>query len=364
LSATIPQADPGRSYRAHAAEIDAAIARVFERGRFVLGEEVEAFERELAAWLGVRFAVGVGCGTDAIAIALRAVGVGAGDEVVTVSHTAVATVAAIEMAGATPVLVDVDPTTMTLDPRAIESVLSARTRAIVPVHLYGHPAAMGEIREVARRHHLRVIEDAAQAHGAALGGRKAGALGDAAAFSFYPTKNLGAFGDGGAVTTDDPGVAAACQRLRQYGWQLERSSEVPGVNSRLDEIQAAILRAKLAHLDAAVERRQALAARYAEALRSRGLRLPEEAPGVRHAFHLYVVRTPERARLAAQLTARGVGTAVHYPVPVHRQPAYAARLRRGPLPVTDRVAAEVLSLPLYPELSDSEATAVISAFSR
>jgi dTDP-4-amino-4,6-dideoxygalactose transaminase len=363
LSAAIPQADPGRSYRAHAAEIDAAIARVLDRGRFMLGEEVEAFERELAAWLGVRFAVGVGCGTDAIAIALRAVGVGAGNEVVTVSHTSVATVAAIEMTGAEPVLVDVDPTTMTLAPRAIESVLTARTRAIVPVHLYGHPAAIDEIREVARRHGLRVIEDAAQAHGAALGDRKAGALGDAAAFSFYPTKNLGAFGDGGAVTTDDPAIAVACKRLRQYGWSLERTSEVPGVNSRLDEIQAAILRTKLAHLDAAVERRRALAARYSESLRSRGLHLPEEAPGARHAFHLYVVRTPERERLAAHLAARGVGTAVHYPVPVHRQPAYAARLRHGPLPVTDCVAGEVLSLPLYPELSDSEATSVISALS-
>jgi dTDP-4-amino-4,6-dideoxygalactose transaminase len=363
LSAAIPQADPGRSYRTHAAEIDAAIARVLGRGQFVLGEEVEAFERGLAARLGVRFAVGVGCGTDAIAIALRAVGVGAGDEVVTVSHTAVATVAAIEMAGAAPVLVDVDPTTMTLDPRAIESVLSTRTRAIVPVHLYGHPAAMDEIREVARRYDLRVIEDAAQAHGAALGGRNAGALGDAAAFSFYPTKNLGAFGDGGAVTTDDPAIAAASTRLRQYGWGFDRSSEVPGVNSRLDEVQAAILRTKLAYLDAAIERRRSLASRYSESLRGRGLRLPEEAVGARHAFHLYVVRTPERERLIAQLAARGVGTAVHYPVPVHRQPAYAARLRRGPLPVTDRVAGEVLSLPLYPELSDSEATAVISAFS-
>jgi dTDP-4-amino-4,6-dideoxygalactose transaminase len=358
----IPVADPGRSHRASAAELDAAIARVLGSGRFVLGAEVEAFEREFASWLGARFAIGVGSGTDAIALALRACGIGEGDEVVTVSHTAVATVAAIEMVGAVPVLADVDPRTMTLDARALEAVVGPRTRAVVPVHLYGRPAAMEAIREVARRRDLRIVEDAAQAHGAMVGDRKVGTLGDAAAFSFYPTKNLGAFGDGGAVVTDDAEVAARCRRLRQYGWNAERVSEAPGVNSRLDELQAAVLRVKLARLHAAVERRRAIAARYSEALAGRDLALPSDAPGTRHAYHLYVVRTGDRERLAARLEARGIGTAVHYPIPVHRQPAYAGRLRFDDLAESDRAAREVLTLPLYPELGDEEVEAVIAAF--
>jgi len=357
----IAQADPGRSYRAHAAEIDEAIRRVLERGRFVLGEEVDSFEREFAEWVGTRFAVAVGSGTDAIAIALRAAGVGVGDEVITVSHTAVATVAAIEMVGAAPVLVDVDPATMTIDPRAIEACVGPSTRAIVPVHLYGHPAAMDEIREIGRRHSLRIIEDAAHAHGAELRSRRAGALGDAAAFSFYPTKNLGALGDGGAITTDDADLASACRRLRQYGWDAERNSQAPGVNSRLDEIQASVLRVKLRTLSGEIERRREIAARYSAALRVGRLTLPSEAPGARHAFHLYVVRAPDRARLGAELGRRGIGTAVHYPIPVHRQPGYAGRLRCGSLGITERAACEVLSLPVYPELSDSEVDTVIEA---
>ena len=279
----------------------------------------------------------------------------------TVSHTAVATVAAIEMAGAEPVLVDIDPSTMTIDPNCIIPVIGPRTRAIVPVHLYGHPAAMDEIGNIARRRGLRIVEDAAQAHGAALRGRRAGTLGDAGAFSFYPTKNLGAFGDGGAITTDDGDLAAACRCLRQYGWDAERTSQARGVNSRLDEIQAAILRVKLRHLSADAERRRAVAARYSEALRGCGLVLPQQAPAALHAFHLYVVRTPDPARLRRALEQRGIGTAVHYGVPVHRQPAYAGRLRCGPLAITERVADEILSLPLYPELSDGEVETVIAA---
>jgi dTDP-4-amino-4,6-dideoxygalactose transaminase len=361
LNAVIPQADPARSYRARAAEIDRAVARVFASGRFVLGEEVEAFEHEFATWVGVRFAVAVGCGTDALAIALRAAGIGVGDEVLTVSHTAVATVAAIEMAGAEPVFVDVDPVTMTLDARAVEPVVTPRTRAIVPVHLYGHPASIDEIRDVASHHRLRIIEDAAQARGAAWRGRRAGALGDAAAFSFYPTKNLGAFGDGGAITTDDADVARNCRALRQYGWDGARVSQVRGVNTRLDEIHAAVLRVKLRHLDRDVERRRELAARYSDGLRDSGLVLPTERSDAIHAFHLYVVRTPRRDSLAAELSTRGIGTAVHYPLPVHRHPAYAGRIRSAPLAVSERIAGEVLSLPLYPELDDSEAQAVITA---
>jgi dTDP-4-amino-4,6-dideoxygalactose transaminase len=355
----IAQADPGRSYRAHATEIEEAIRRVLERGRFVLGDEVDAFEREFAAWVGARHAVAVGSGTDAIAIALRAAGVAAGDEVVTASHTAVATVAAIEMVGAAPVLVDVDSATMTIDPSAIEPCLGPRTRAILPIHLYGHPAAMDTIREIARQRGLRIIEDAAQAHGAELHGRRAGALGDAAAFSFYPTKNLGAFGDGGAITTDDADLASSCRRLRQYGWDAQRNSHAPGVNSRLDEIQASILRVKLRTLGAEIERRRQIAGRYSAALHGGPLLLPAEARGARHAFHLYVVRAPDRTRLAADLERSGIGTAVHYPIPVHRQPGYAGRLRCGPLGTTERVARDVLSLPVYPELSDSEVDTII-----
>ena len=357
----IPQADPARSYRAHAGEIDAALTRVLRRGRYVLGEEVESFEREFAAWIGTRFAVGVGSGTDALAIALRAAGVGEGDEVVTASHTATATIAAIEMAGAVPVLVDVDWMTMTIGAGEIEAVIGPRTRAVVPVHLYGQPAAMGALCDMARSRRLVIVEDACQSHGGETLGRKVGAIGVAGAFSFYPTKNLGAFGDGGAITTDDESLAAAARRLRQYGWDAERSARVAGVNSRLDELQAAALRVKLPHLSDALTRRRAIARRYSQALQGLGIVLPEEAAGTRHAFHLYVVRTEERARLADDLARRGVGTAIHYAVAAHQHPAYAARLRHGSLAMTDRVVAQVLSLPLYPELDDAEVERVIEA---
>jgi len=364
VSAAIPQADPGRSYRAQAAEIDAAVARVLAGGRYVLGEEVEAFERELAASLAARFAVAVNSGTDALTIALRSAGVGRGDEVITVSHTATATVAAIEAAGASAVLVDVDDRTMTMAPDALEEAIGPRTKAVVPVHLYGHPAAMEEIAGIARRNGLRILEDACQAQGATLGGKAAGTLGDAAAFSFYPTKNLGAFGDGGAIVTDDASIASAARSLRQYGWSSERVAERAGFNSRLDALQAAILRVKLRALPAAVGRRRTIAAAYGRGLADSNLRLPSEASGARHAFHLFVVRAADRESLARELERDGIGTAVHYRVPVHQQPAYAGRLRTASLRVTERLFGEVLSLPLYPELADHEVQRVIEAVLR
>jgi dTDP-4-amino-4,6-dideoxygalactose transaminase len=346
-----------------AEEIRAATLRVLERGWYVLGPEVEQFEAAFAAYHGVGHAVGVANGTDAIELALRAAGIGPGDEVVTVAHTAVATVCAIERAGAKPVLVDIDPVTYTMDPAAAEAAIGPRTKAIVPVHLYGHPADMPALAAIAERHSLLLIEDCAQAHGAKLDGRLVGTLGHLGAFSFYPTKNLGACGDGGAVITRDPQLAARLRRLRTYG-QASRYRHVErGVNSRLDEIQAAILGVKLQRLDEHNAIRRVLAARY-DRLLEHVLR-----PAVRgsraatyHVHHLYVIRHPARDALQARLRNRGVETLIHYPVPVHLQEAYAdLGFRRGDLPVTERIADEVLSLPMYVGLSLADVDAVAHA---
>jgi dTDP-4-amino-4,6-dideoxygalactose transaminase len=363
----IPQTDPRANYLAHKDEIDAAIARVLDRGWYILGEEVRAFEREFAAWLGVTDSVGVANGTDALHLALRGAGIDQGDGVITVSHTAVATVAAIELAGAVPILVDVDAESYTLDPDAITDAmeLAARSRVdvkgIVPVHIYGHMADMPSIVSIASRHNLRVIEDCAQAHGASIGGRIAGTWGDAAAFSFYPTKNLGALGDGGAVVTNDPVIAERIRLLREYGWRERYVSSIPGMNSRLDELQAAILRVKLPYLDGENERRRAVAAIYDGDLRESGLLLPHRRGDALHAFHQYVVRSQRRDELRANLREKGVGTLIHYPMPVHLQPTYRGRvLTCGDLPVTERLAAEVASLPMFPELSGDDARMVTS----
>ncbi|MDW8269626.1 MAG: DegT/DnrJ/EryC1/StrS family aminotransferase [Anaerolineae bacterium] len=360
---SIPQTDPRANYLAHKAEIDAAIAAVLEGGRYILGQEVAAFEAEFAAYIGVGHAVGVASGTDALELALRAAGIGSGDAVFTVSHTAVATVAAIERRGATPVLVDIDPTTYTMDPNRLEEAIRSvrrspsstvpRPAAIIPVHLYGHPADMTAILTIARRYDLVVIEDGAQAHGATWRGRRVGAWGHLAAFSFYPTKNLAALGDGGAVVTDDAGLAERVRLLRQYGWRQRYVSELPGVNSRLDELQAAVLRVKLRHLDRENERRRQIAAAYTRLLADSGLGLPVCRPEAEPVYHQYVVRTPLREALQARLTAAGIGTLVHYPQAVHQQPAYAGRLPLGgPLSHSETAAAQVLSLPMYPELTD------------
>lgn len=357
----IPCANPTAQYLSSKTEIDAAVARVLERGSYVLGDEVRAFEAEFAAHVGVSHGIGVGSGTDAVYLALRALGIAAGDEVVTVSHTAVATVAAIEMAGATAVLVDIDPVTYSMDPSKLARVLSPRTKAIVAVHLYGHPADLDAIMAIARAKGVPVVEDCAQAHGAAIGARRVGSMGRIAAFSFYPTKNLGAIGDGGMVVTDDAALATRVRELREYGWQQRYVSAVAGVNSRLDELQAAILRVKLRRLDADNDARRATAARYTRGLAESSLVLPIERPGVRHVYHLYVVRSAERESLQRRAKEQGVGTAIHYPVPIHRQPAYAGRLRGADqLPETERAALEVLSLPMYPELSADDAAAVVS----
>jgi dTDP-4-amino-4,6-dideoxygalactose transaminase len=355
-------ANPGAAYRARKDAIDRGIARVLESGCYVGGEEVATFERELAQALGARFAIAVASGTDALRIALGACGVGPGDEVVTVSHTAVATVAAIELAGATPVLADVEPARMTLDPASFEKALSARTRAVIPVHLYGQPADLEPILSLARLRGLAVIEDCAQAHGARLGSARVGTLGTAGCFSFYPTKNLGALGDGGALVTGDARVADRARLLREYGWRERFESEIAGANSRLDPLQAAVLRAKLPHLDADNAARARIAARYREALADLPLVLPEPAPGTEHVWHLFVIRCGERDALRAHLAERGVAAAIHYPRPVHRQAAYASRVALADsLAATDALAPRILSLPLYPELGAAEVEQVIAA---
>jgi dTDP-4-amino-4,6-dideoxygalactose transaminase len=368
----LPRSGPGAVYAAHRHEIDRAIQRVLESGRYILGEEVEAFERDYAAYIGVRHAVGTGSGTDALHLGLRACGVGPGDRVITVSHTAVATVAAIEMCGAVPVLVDIDPRSLTLDPArgaaAIErDACRSRLKAVIPVHLYGQPADMPALMDLARRHHLFVIEDCAQAHGATLDGRRVGGWGHVAAFSFYPTKNLAAFGDGGAVLTDDDGLAANLRLLRQYGWRQRYVSEVAGLNSRLDEIQAAVLRVNLAHLDAENRRRRELARLYDAALAVGPVARPAARAGTEHVYHQYVVRTERRDALRDFLAGRGIATQIHYAVPVHLQPAYHGRvgIGEGGLALTERACREIVSLPIGPHLTEAQVghvTAAIAAW--
>ena len=369
LSTPIPQSSPGSETEELRDEIEAAIARVLDSGRYILGREVETFEDEFARYLGLPNAVGVANGTDALELSLRALAVGPGDAVYTVSHTAVATVAAIERAGATPVLIDVDEATYTLDPARLRGAIKVdprpggvRPKAVVAVHLYGHPAPMPEIVEVARDAGLLVVEDCAQAHGARLDDRLVGTFGDIASFSFYPTKNLGALGDGGLVATDDPEIASRVRTLREYGWRERYVSAVPGLNSRLDELQAAILRVKLHHLDRFNDRRRSIAGRYDAALGAAAVRTPAVAAGAQPVYHQYVIQTELRSALVETLRASGIGTAIHYPVPVHRQPAYAGRL---PLPhaleVTERIVPRILSLPMFASLTDAEVDRVTGA---
>lgn len=357
-------ADPKANYLAHKEEIDQAIRRVLDSGWYILGQEVAAFEQEFAQYLGVSQAVGVGSGTDALEIALRACGVGVGDAVITVSHTVVATVAAIELVGAMPVLVDIDPTTFTLDPNRLEDTIKqhqgSRIKAIIPVHLYGHPAAMPAIMEMARRHDLYVIEDCAQSHGAAIEGRKTGAWGHLAAFSFYPTKNLGALGDGGAVVTDDQELAQKLRLLREYGWQRRYISDIAGMNTRLDEMQAAVLRVKLKYLDQENGQRNQLAQVYNSRLCDTPLVLPEVGQDIDSVYHQYVVKSAQRDALKDFLKDNSVGTLIHYPVPVHRQEAYQNRVGVGSrgLQETENVVREILSLPMYPQMISDQAQQV------
>jgi len=334
-------------------EVRAAVERVVASGRFIGGDECRLFEQEFAAYCGVTHGVGVANGTDALTLALRAYGVGPGDEVVTVANTFIATGEAILLNGARPVFVDVDPETFTMDPGRLEAAIGRRTRLILPVHLYGHPADMRPIRELAARHGLPVLEDAAQAHGAEDAGVRAGGLGHAACFSFYPGKNLGAYGDAGMVVTSDAEFAARVRQLANHGGGAHKyDNVVVGTNSRLDALQAAVLRVKLRHLDDWNARRRELAGRYAQALEpAAGVRLPRERRGARSAWHLYTIRASGRDEVAARLAQNGVATAVHYPRPIHLQPALAnLGGRAGDLPISEALSRDVLSLPLYPEL--------------
>ena len=362
----IPQTDPRAAYLAQKAEIDAAIAQVLESGQYILGPVAERFERDFAAFLGVAHGIGCASGTDALELALRACGIGAGDLVFTVSHTAVATVAAIERAGATPVLVEIESDGFVMDPAALDAALRnpppGRPAAVLPVHLYGEPADLTVIGELARGYGLRVIEDCAQSHGAHYRGRAVGSFGDIACFSFYPTKNLGALGDAGIIAAADPSLAEAAREIREYGWRERYVSARSGINTRLDPIQAAILAVKLPRLESDNRRRQAIAARYDNGLVRLPIALPPRRAGASHVFHQYVIRSASRDRLREHLRAAAIGTGIHYPVPVHLHPAYRDRVPVGPtgLRASERVAGEILSLPIYPQLSDAAVDRVIA----
>lgn len=333
-------------------EIDAAISRVLTKGWYILGEEVEAFEHEFATYIGVKHCIGVGNGLDALILSLKACDIGPGDEVIIPSNTYIATALAVSHVGARVVFAEPDPGTHNLEPDRIEAAVTENTKAIIPVHLYGLPADMDPINSIAGRHGLKVIEDAAQAHGATYKTRKAGSLGDAAGFSFYPGKNLGAFGDAGAVTTNDADIADKIRALRNYGSKVKYYNVYKGMNSRLDELQAAILRVKLRYLDEWNARRSTLAAQYSEYLgQASGIAVPLEPKNLKSCWHLYVITTPERKRLQEFLTMAGIDTMIHYPVPPYRQKAYAdLRLRSGMFPIADRLAEQVLSLPMGPHM--------------
>lgn len=358
----VPFLDLKGAYQELQTELDAAYQRVMESGWYILGEEVDAFEQEFAAYVGANHCIGVGNGLDALHLILRAYDIGPGDEVIVPANTYIATWLAVSYSGAIPVSVEPVERTYNIDPTRIEAAITPRTRAIIAVHLYGQTADMDPINEIARRHGLKVIEDAAQAHGARYKGRRAGALGDAAGWSFYPGKNLGAFGDGGAVTTSDDDLARQMRRLRNYGSQVKYYNEVKGFNSRLDPLQAAFLRVKLLHLDAWNERRSRLAAIYLEALQQMPFVLPYVSAAMTPVWHLFVIRTDERERLQAYLSDNGIGTLIHYPVPPHLQDAYQEMGQgTGAFPISETIHREVLSLPMGPHLSEVDVQRVIRA---
>lgn len=359
---TVPFVDLKAQYRCIKAEVESAISNVLESTQFVLGKEVEAFEREFADYCGVAHAVAVNSGTSALHLALLAAGIGPGDEVITVSMTFVATVAAVLYTGARPVLVDVDPVSYTLDPELIESAITSRTKAILPVHLYGQMADMDPILDIARRYNLIVVEDAAQAHGAEYKGRRAGSLGDLGCFSFYPGKNLGAYGEGGLVTTNNPEHARKIRMLRDWGAERKYEHVLKGYNYRMDGIQGAVLRVKLRYLEQWTEARRAHARRYNELLKETGVILPEEVSGRRHVYHIYGIQVEDRAAIQSALQAKGISTGIHYPTPVHLLPAYAdLGYKAGELPVTEQIAKRELSLPMFAELSEEQIEYVAGA---
>lgn len=363
MNLEIPQTNPRANYLSRKIEIDQAIAKVMDSGWYILGREVAAFEQEFAAYNDVRSAVGVASGTDAIQLSLRACGVGPGDYVLTVPHTAVATAAAISMVGANPIFVDIDRDVFTMDPNYLEDAISKFAgypiKAVVPVHIYGHPCDISAIVEIAKRHSLFVVEDCAQSHGASWNGKKTGSFGHMAAFSFYPTKNLGALGDGGMVVTGDREFAERVRLLREYGWEQRYVSKIKGVNSRLDELQAAVLRIKLRYLDVDNDHRRRLAGLYQSFLAGSKLELPQTKDSAVHVFHQYVIRSSERDALRAFLRSKGTETLIHYPIPVHKQPAYTGCLNGGEgLSRSEEAAGKILSLPMYPELTESQVQTV------
>jgi len=357
-------ANPSAQFQAHQGEIEDAVLRVMHGERYILGEEVVALEKEFAEYIGTKHAIGVANGTDAIELALRALGIGSGDEVITVSHTAVATIAAIESAGAKPVLVDIDPDYYTLDPSQIPGVLSERTKAVIAVHLYGQAADIDAIQKFCQEHRLAFIEDVSQAHGATWNGKRLGSFGDIACFSCYPTKNLGAIGDAGLITTNKDELAEKVRGLRQYGWTLSHyTSEFPGKNSRLDELQAAILRVKLKYLNESSAQRRVIAGRYQSALSElSGLEFPQVRQEAEHVYHLFVVQAERRDELHQYLQSQGVMAGIHYPIPVHLQLAYQGRVRcHQEMGITETVKGRILSLPMYPELGQEKQEVVIQS---
>jgi dTDP-4-amino-4,6-dideoxygalactose transaminase len=357
----VPFLDVGATYLELKEELDAAVSRVLSSGWYLLGAEIAAFEEEFATHVGVKHCIGVGNGLDALHLALRAMNVGSGDEVIVPSNTYIATWLAVSYAGATPVPVEPDLRTYNLDPALIEAAITSRTRAILPVHLYGQPANMDPICEIAQRYGLWVLEDAAQAQGARYRGRRVGSLGHAAAWSFYPAKNLGAFGDAGAVTTNDDGLADRLRELRNYGSKVKYVNEERGFNSRLDEIQAAVLRVKLRHLDSWNDRRRRIAAQYLDLLQQTDLVLPWVETSADPVWHLFVVRSQQRDHLIRRLQEAGIGVQIHYPIPPHLQAAYRDLDRpRGSFPLAEMIHQEVLSLPIGPHLDEAQAASVVA----
>ncbi|MEK7641482.1 MAG: DegT/DnrJ/EryC1/StrS family aminotransferase [Patescibacteria group bacterium] len=357
----IPFFDSQRSWKKIEPEVMAAIKRVLDSGKYILGKEGESLEQEFSAFIGAKYAIAVNSGTDALKIALRALGVQAGDEVITVANTAVPTVSAIRELGATPIFVDTDHY-FTIDTSKIEAAITTKTRAIVPVHLYGNACDMDAIMKIAHKHKLIVVEDCAQSTGTQLNGKTIGSFGNAACFSFYPTKNLGAYGDGGMIVTNSQEVADTCRAMRMYGMKKTYFAEVEGWNSRMDEIQAAILRVKLPLLGAANERRREIAAQYANSIKNPKLILPTERPGAWHTYHLFVIRTADRDTLIKHLEQHSIGHGFHYKHPVHLQTAYEGLGgKKGDLPNTEKAADEIISLPIFPELTDAEVDTVIKA---
>jgi dTDP-4-amino-4,6-dideoxygalactose transaminase len=361
----IPYVDLKAQYHSIKSEIDAAVLRVLESTQFILGDEVAAFEREFASYCQAPDSVAVNSGTSALHLALLAAGIGPGDEVITTPFTFVATVAAIRYTGACPVFVDIEPDYFTIDSSKIESAITPRTRAIIPVHLYGQPADMDPILDFARRRGLTVIEDAAQAHGSEYHGRRCGSLAEIAAFSFYPGKNLGAYGEGGALTTLRADIAATCRTLRDWGQEKRYEHRLKGFNYRMDGIQGAILRVKLRHLEAWTEQRRRVASWYAGALDPETVRVPKDRPGCRHVYHVYVVRSETRDELRDALTRQGIQTGIHYPIPVHLQPAHAdLGHHAGDFPIAEAAAREVLSLPIFPEMTRDQVETVAAVVSQ